>query len=335
MHGKCYMGSNNTSTIPKPVKVTATPKPTNPISDNGKQEKKNTSNEEPSNIRGPTKRIPRPTSMLRPTLIGKSVEGSAMQAVTASRLRARASSRPLPPQRSVSGSGKSPSTAGIQKERERGKTKKTSSATKEPVKASSSRMPPRGSQTKLIRDLSSILRVQSFVSTSRKLNQSSIQSILQSFLQLSRKDNENTLSLARVFSSCFGTCLGTRSIRCLQCDNDYVSVKSFFEDVLKRLSSRHLIARMGKNLESIDSPVFVAREIVSSATCQATIVLRLATVWDYKAKVYVLKCTAWLINSKVIPDNNKRSVAYPRQGSVTCESAVIEALVEDFMVSLC
>lgn len=44
------------------------------------------------------RRIPRPTSMLRPTLIGKSVDGSALQAVQASRLRAR--SRPSIPQRS-------------------------------------------------------------------------------------------------------------------------------------------------------------------------------------------------------------------------------------------
>ena len=49
--------------------------------------------------RGPARRIVRPTSMLRPTLIGKSVQGAAMQAVAANRLRAR--SRPSLPQRTL------------------------------------------------------------------------------------------------------------------------------------------------------------------------------------------------------------------------------------------
>jgi len=52
----------------------------------------------------PTKRIPRPTTMLRPKLIGKSIEGSAMQAVAARRLKA--SSGPVALQRTVSGSRK-------------------------------------------------------------------------------------------------------------------------------------------------------------------------------------------------------------------------------------
>ena len=52
----------------------------------------------------PTRRIPRPTTMLRPKLIGKSIEGSAMQAVAARRLKA--SSGPVLLQRTVSGSGK-------------------------------------------------------------------------------------------------------------------------------------------------------------------------------------------------------------------------------------
>lgn len=54
--------------------------------------------------REPTRRIPRPTTMLRPTLIGKSIEGSAMQAVAARRLKA--SSGPVVLQRAVSGSAK-------------------------------------------------------------------------------------------------------------------------------------------------------------------------------------------------------------------------------------
>lgn len=60
--------------------------------------------ESSENKREPPRRIPRPTTMLRPKLIGKSIEGSAMQAVAARRLKA--SSGPVLLQRTVSGSGK-------------------------------------------------------------------------------------------------------------------------------------------------------------------------------------------------------------------------------------
>ena len=60
------------------------------------------------NKREPMRRIPRPTTMLRPKLIGKSIEGSAMQAVAARRLKASSGAVLL--QRTVSGSGKKNTT---------------------------------------------------------------------------------------------------------------------------------------------------------------------------------------------------------------------------------
>ena len=330
MHSRCHIGQNNTLAFPASTKSTTTPKPANTmVADNPKQDKVTAAKEQPATIRGPKKRIPRPTSMLRPKLIGKSVEGSAMQAVTASRLRARASSRPLPPQRSVSG-GKSPASNAPPKEK---KTKKTSSASKDAGKTSSSRILPRTSQTKLIRDISLLLRSAS-TPACLKLNQSSIQSMLLNFLE-STKKNTDSQSLTRVFSTCYGNYLGSYSIELLQCDNKDTLALSFLEQILKRFNSINTdtvqLGRGNAN-NSIAVPIFLAKQLVSSAAYQATILLQPTMAWDCNRKAYAFAFRAWLVTGRGI-DANKKSGAYAPQRNVNQDIALIEELVEVFVVS--
>jgi hypothetical protein len=326
LNAKCLFGLHqNASQTIKPI---AAAKPANTaIPDTIRHEKSSTPNEEQRSMIGSKRRIPRPTQMLRPKLIGKSVEGSAMQAVTASRLRA--SSRPLPPQRSVSGSGKSPVAVHSHKDKE--KSKKRAHSTNEIGKASSSRLLPCASQTKLIRDISALLKTPAPIPHRAKLNQLSIQSMLQNFLQYTRKDcEEEQLQLNHLFTTCYGNYLGCISVEHLKCDNE-ASALSFLGQLIKNFNTKQIY--IPEKLSS--SPFFVSKKLMSSAVHQSFILLQLSTRWDTSGRVYVFSCQAWLIISTNISENNKKAIqGYARPNMVETDVAMIEGLANDFVVSL-
>ena len=321
---KCASGCDRSSNIHKTIKPNL-PKPATPNThDSTKQEKVTISTEGPHNTRGPKRRIPRPTSMLRPKLIGKSVEGSAMEAVKASRLRAR-SSRPLPPQRSVSGSGKLPSNNTQNKEKERTRTKKANlTVAKDVGMTSISRLVPVASQTKLINDLSTLFKTTIPNSLSPKFNQLSIQAALQKLPLITRKDSEQ-MQLTHVFANCFGNYLGSHSAELFSCDRDDDLVSSFLCQVSKKMGHEGLIPD-----NALRNSIFVARELASTAVYQATVLLRLSLTFNTRKKAYAFNCRAWLVIGQNTVHNSKDTHGYARQ----CDqkAAIIEALADDFMV---
>ncbi|KAL3795130.1 hypothetical protein HJC23_007358 [Cyclotella cryptica] len=297
--------------------------------DSNKREKINPTKEEPSVQRGPTRRIPRPTSMLRPKLIGKSVEGSAMQAVTASRLRA--SSRPNPPQRTVLSSAKSP-TVTAQKDKERNKAapkKKRELIAKDVPKTSGSGVGPPTSQTRYLRDISPYI-------DRPKLNQSSSQSMLQTFLRLAQKESDSKLILTFLLSTCYGSYLGSWSECMFACDNNEQTVMSFFSFVRKHFITGNVV-RCGESIhhdgcQSLPH-IFALNDLVSSPLYRATIMLRVSMEWDTRRSVHVFTCRAWLVNSSNLSENIISVPTYLRQRQLDRKGAVIEALVNDFVVS--
>ena len=337
LHSKCLLRScDKAPGVPHPIaKATPISKPANNV-DAVKQERNSPQKEDSSPLRGPKRRIPRPTSMLKPTLIGKSVEGSAMQAVAASRLRA--SSRPLPQHRSVSGSGKSPNTTVTQKEKEKSRTKKSSLSIKDVGKSSNSHPLAVSSSTKRIHDMLAFLKPVAPIAGSSRLNQASIQSMIQLFLRNSRKENDNRLTATQLMTCCCGNYLGSWSVEHLSCDNSAVLVQPFLHQVLDSFGSRRIISLekpTSKLSDACNAPVFVGKALVSSAVYQATIVVKLFMTWDKIRKSNALTCSAWLIISTDIIETNKGTKGYARQSIVDRESNIIETHVEDFLVSFC
>jgi hypothetical protein len=268
-------------------------------------------------------------------LIGKSVEGSAMQAVTASRLRA--SSRPNPPQRTVSGSVKSPTVTAPQKEKERNKAipkKKRELIAKDPTKTSGSHVTLPASQKRYLRDISLHL-------DRPKLNQSSSLPMLQTFLRLAQKESDRKLILAFLLSSCYGSYLGSWSAEHLTCDNNAQTVTSFYFRVMKIFSTNNIFP-LGDLMHHDSCPssslphIFVMKELLSSSLYRVAILLQVYMEWDTGRSVYVFICRAWLINSANLPSESIISVStYLRQKQLDRKGAVLEALVDDFVVSCC
>lgn len=321
------------SSMPKlSPKPTTNPKPANIPAGEIKDDTPNAPVDDGSAMRGPKRRIPRPTAMLRPKLIGKSVEGSAMQAVKASRLRA--SSRPLPPQRSVSGSGK---VNAPPRDKEKSKSKKTSSATKDTPSSQQHNILHHASQTKLFREISALTKVAHLSITNSKVNQSSIQFMVDNFMQSTKKDSEIQLPIFCVFANCYSNYMGTQSIEHLNCDNEN-SLLPFLDQLMKSFRSKGAVP-LGRLLHSgskIASPLFVAKELVSNSDRhdhQATIILQLSTTWGSNKKSHIL-CTAWLFHTTNHDENRKRLKAYVRQNTANRKGAIIDHLVEDFVVRM-
>lgn len=318
----------------QPTKPTTTKKPSiNAFPDAAKQEKVTVLNEDTGSTRAPKRRIPRPTSMIRPKLIGKSVEGSAMHAVAASRLRA--SSRPLPPQRSVSGSGKSPSTSASQKGKEKNKAKKASSNPKDGGK-STSRLMPRANQTKLIRDILALVKPTAINLISPSMNQSSMQGMLHNFLRMiGQKESQVQVQLIHAFANCYGIHLRSCSVEHLKCDQDESVPLLFLRQILQSSGLKQAVPLVKSTSphDSIRSPLFVAKNLASNAAYQATLLIQLTIVWDNFKKVYAHTCNAWLFISTNTSER-RESKHYVSQKMVDRESAAIQALAEEYVVSV-
>ena len=336
LYNKTLWG-NHTNKL-QPIKpTTATKKPSNnSFPDQVKQETMTVLHDDISSTRGPKRRIPRPTSMIRPKLIGKSVEGSAMHAVAASRLRA--SSRPLPPQRAVSGSGKSPSTSASQKVKEKNKAKKAnSSSTSKDVGKFTSRLLPRAHQTKLIRDiLFALVKPTAMNRISPNMDQTSMQSMLYNFLlMIGKKDNQVQVQLIHAFANCYGNYLGSWSVEQLKCDQDESVSLLFLRQALKYLSAKNAVP-IGKSSslpDTIKSPLFLAKNIASNALYKATLLIQLSIVWDNFKKIYMLTCKTWLFVSTSAPEI-KRDKAHVPQNMLNRESSAIQSLTEEYIVSV-
>ena len=304
------------------------------------QEKKQVK-EEPVVKRGPARRIPRPTSMLRPTLIGKSVEGSAQQALAASRLRA--STRPNIAQRTASAGSKKKVSVTPQREKAKeqaipqerrapGSQKKISRETATKDTASIVRSShPQASLLKTYRHFISLLKVggPDLWASSARLNQASLQHLSHMYL-VSSKDKEYSLTSARLIASCYSNCISTGSIKQLRCD-DNNSAKAFLDHIIKRWGAKKFVPMGGTDSHSTHShQLYLKKDLLSSSTKKAVIMMEL--VLEYAHNAIVLHYRAWLINTV---DNTKSDKLRRKRAAssmkIEREAAFIEAIALDFM----
>eukprot|EP00580_Thalassiosira_gravida_P005793 CAMPEP_0201655986 /NCGR_PEP_ID=MMETSP0493-20130528/46294_1 /ASSEMBLY_ACC=CAM_ASM_000838 /TAXON_ID=420259 /ORGANISM="Thalassiosira gravida, Strain GMp14c1" /LENGTH=712 /DNA_ID=CAMNT_0048132589 /DNA_START=432 /DNA_END=2570 /DNA_ORIENTATION=- len=294
--------------------------------------------------RRPTRRIPRPTSMLRPKLIGKSVEGAAMQAVAANRLRA--STRPSITQRALPSTGKKKVIAAAP-QREKIKDKApprerraagTQKKKREPTKVTTSIVRsciPHASLIKTYRALICFLKdgSESFTLQSR-LNQSALQHFAHTFL-LSSKEKGSTLICTRLLSMCYGNSLGHGSIQPLQCDGEMSSAKLFIDHLTKCWGVKKIAPVSGTNDQNrshLPQFLYLKKELLSSSSRRAIILMEISMPWDSLLNSFIFCYKTWLINStdKTKVDTFSRK-PFASLDSIEREATVIETVALDFL----
>lgn len=280
---------------------------------------------------GPARRIARPTSMLRPTLIGKSIEGAAMQAVTANRLRA--SARPSITHRQVSGNEqKKKAIAATQRE----KTIAKPSSVEQKVQGS----------PKQRRDVASSFQASLFSAyrtflphmkdgsgtffSQHRLNQSSLQNLAHFFLSNEKK---NTLLSSRLMCTCYGNFIGIGSIQQLQCDTEMASAKAFVDHLTNQWGTRRIVPVTGTddppNNNSFPQLLYLQKTLLSSSSRTALILIEVSMPWDKSRKSFILCCKTWLFNT--VDKNSKFSKPFVSLGIMEREAAAIEAVALDFI----
>jgi hypothetical protein len=281
------------------------------------QEKK--SEKEESIVKGgPARRITRPTSMLRPTLIGKSIEGAAMQAVTANRLRA--SARPSITQRQVAvNEQKKNAIPPTQRE----KTVAKPSSVEHKVQGS----------LKQRKDVASSLQTslhnayRTFLPHMKehRLNQSSLQNLAHIFLSNEKK---MTLLSTRLMCTCYGNLLGIGSIQLLQCDNEMASAKAFVDHLTNRWGTRRIIPVSGAD-DPPNKNLYLQKTLLSSLCRRALILIEVSMPWDNYRKSFILCHKTWLFNT--VDKNSKFSKPFVSSGIMEREAAAVEAVALDFI----
>ena len=282
--------------------------------------------EPPPVTKGPVRRIKRPTSMLRPKLIGKSVDGAAAQAVQASRLRAK--TRPSVPHRtSISiptSAAAAPSSQKKQpKDKQSQQKQRRESGQREIVTRSIVQSVPAANLLKFYRDLTAILKEASESHLSEPvLSQSILQYVTHAYFA-SIKERQSPLMLTRLISTCCGSPICSRSISHLQCDNEPSSMKSFLHFLTARWKA-----------SAIQSPypqfVYLQKDLLVSQRRRVSIMIEVLMTWNRFAKCYIFHCRAWLINSS---DNSKNPMQLSRVHAEQ-EAAAIDAIASNFMSQL-
>lgn len=271
--------------------------------------------------RGPTRRIPRPTAMLRPTLIGKSIEGSAIQAVTANRLRA--SARPSIPRRQV------PSN-------EQATPQQGTHALAKPAPMDRKVLSGSLKQRKDVTSNHSSLfhAYQLFFSHMKEVSRSvnSQHRLSQSFLQklahhvfLSSDENRSTLLSTHVMCTCYANCLGAGFIQQLPCDDNIATAKAFVNFITHCWGMTTILPTA-----SFPQQMFLQKTLVSSSPRTAIILIEVSTFRDNSRGPFILGYKAWLVNTA---DTNisKTSRTLWSIRSMEKESATIEAITKDFL----
>jgi len=304
---------------------------------------------------GAPRRIPRPKSMLRPKLIGKSVEGSAMQAVAASRLRA--SVRPTPAQRNVSSGGQKSSNGVPTKPKAERKapsaqrTPRISVVSKDSSSgALSAANPPasRATQLKIYRDFITTLKEgPEYLISLPRLNQSSLQLLLHIFLSTMKPRPASLMSL-RLMATCYGNPLKTVRVEQLRCDREESAANALFDFVTKRWYTRNNIVPMGdaackpgqKKEPSVLCMMYFKKDLVANSSRRSTLVMEFHVSWNYFTESFVFTCKLWIVSST--EKSNKASSSTPlptaRQfmsfGSVERECGLTDAAALDFFNKL-
>ena len=296
-----------------------------------KSKEKKPEQEEPV-VKRPARRIPRPTSMLRPTLIGKSVEGSTAAAMQASRLRARAATRPSP----VSGGRKK-----IEATQDKTVPRKKRESVVHKDATSIVRTSPQASLLKVYRAFLSLLKedgADTLISQHR-LNQSSIQNLAHMFFKSLNEKGGSSASLStRLMCSCYGNFVGTGSIQQLDCDNEMASLKSFVDHIVKHWDTTMIrVDKQSKSSSHLPQTIYLRKDLLTSASRKAVIMMEVSIYWNNLLNSFTLSYNAWLVNSADMNKlHQKRSNRKPFASlrRLEREAGAIEAVVLDFLGKL-
>ncbi len=296
------------------------------------QEKKPADTGESIVNRGPARRIKRPTSMLRPTLIGKSIEGAAMQAVTANRLRA--SVRPTIPQRQVLGSEpKRKVVTTTQREKAKDKAIVEHNAPgslkqRRDIAAST----PQLYLFNAYRGFLTHTKEASGLLSENRLNHATLQNMAHTFF-LSSNEKKLTLLSARLMCICYGTLLGVGSIEQLQCDVNATSVMAFVDHLIDQWGTRKIAPVAGAdeppNNSSFPRLLYLQKTLLSSSSRTALMLIELSLPWDESRKSFILGYKTWLFHTKV--KSIKVSKSFASVGIMERDAAAIEAVALDFI----
>jgi hypothetical protein len=252
--------------------------------------------------------------MLKPTLIGKSVDGAAAQAVQASRLRAKA------PQRTGSVSkltSPAPSTR-----KKQPKDKLAQQKQRDVGRSIVQSMPT--TNMKFYRDLTAFLKEASESHLAEPiLTQSVLQQITHTYFA-SIKDRESPLTtLTRLISNCYGSTLCCGTISLLPCDDALSSMKSFVQFVAARWKAT-----------AIQSPhtrvVYLQKDLLTSRRRRSSIMMEILVSWNGLKTCYDFHYKAILLNSS---DGTKKHLHLSRAHAEE-EAAVIDAISQSFIGQL-
>ena len=272
--------------------------------------------EEPVANNRPVRRIKRPTSMLRPKLIGKSVDGAAAQAVQASRLRAK--TRPSVPQRTGAVSKMTSPTPSTQKKQLQLKDKPAQQKQRRET-MSIVQSVPASNLLKFYRDLTAVLKEASESHLAEPMLSQSVLQYVTHVYFASMKERQSPLTLTRLISNCYGSPIGCGSIRHLQCDNEISSMKSFLQFVTSRWKA-----------SAIQSPypqfAYLQKDLLISQMRILSIMIEILMTRDKFSKCYIFHYKAWLINSS---DNSKNPIQLSRAHAEQ-EAAAIDAIALNF-----
>lgn len=268
--------------------------------------------------RGQKQRIPRPTAMLRPTLIGKSIEGSAIQAVKSNRLRA--SARPSIPQRQVSSNEQATPRQGTH-----------AFAKPNPLDHKvSSGSPKRWNHSSLFHAYQLFFSHMKEVSRSAILQHHLSQSFLQKFAHhvfLSSDENRSSLLSTHLMCTCYANCIGAGFIKQLPCDNNIATAKAFVDFITHCWEMTRILPTAA---DDSSNRIYLQKTLLSSSPRTAIILIEVSTFWDNSQSSLILGYKAWLVNTA---DTNisKTSKTLWTIRSVEKESATIEAVTKDFL----
>ena len=269
-----------------------------------------------------SRKIRRPTKILKPTLVGKSVDGSAMQALAASRARAR-SGPAMPSQRKSVAGGRQ----GTRSQREKASFPAAKGVSKTPAKSigpkpaaekdegTGKEAPKRHADsgargqerqtllnkkglsipTKLVASYRSVVALYPLSTLKRRIPTSASQVLVSKFLEYtSRQKGACTLDEIHFM---LGQAIPFYSCSCeaLQCGdgNIFPFLQSFAGSVVKRNRNAEIVATANQKENSL----FVRQDLAGSRSFKAVLLIRLGFAKHRLTKQYIVRCSCWLFLS--------------------------------------
>ena len=237
----------------------------------------------------------------------------------ASRMRARAASRPSISQQRTISTGKT--------KVERNKDKAIPRTKKRESLVKSSQLPtldtPQTSLIKMYNLFTSLLKDGSeSLMSQHRLNQSALQNLAHLFFK-----GTPTVQSTRLLCTCYGTFVGYGSISLFTCDSDKASIDAFASHIMKRWGVIRIATEATES-----NLMYLQKDLLTGASRKVVVVLEVSIQWDSSRKSFTLNYNAWLINSadkSARKDKRKSSLKKIEQ-----EAALVEAISLTFLGQL-